>query len=344
MAYLYYKKCMNNKLIDSFGRNISYLRLSVTDRCDFRCNYCMSEDMEFLPKKEILSLDEIYKVCETFANMGVRKIRVSGGEPLVRKNIMWLFEQLGKLKEKGKLDEITITTNGSQLEKYASGLKDAGVNRINVSLDTLDKDKFDTITRTTDKFNQVLSGLKKAKEVGLKVKINTVAINNFNDDSYNEFISYAIDNGFDITFIEVMPMGDIGNENRLNQFIPLTEVKNRIAERYELIPSTETTGGPSRYFRIPNIMNSKIGFISPLSNTFCSSCNRVRLTCTGVLYTCLGQDDNVDLRPILRNSYDDKVLVAEILNAIANKPKEHNFVIEKDNEVSVNRHMNVTGG
>ncbi|MGB1361180.1 MAG: GTP 3',8-cyclase MoaA [Alphaproteobacteria bacterium] len=335
---------MNNKLIDSFGRNISYLRLSVTDRCDFRCNYCMSEDMEFLPKKEILSLDEIYKVCETFANMGVRKIRVSGGEPLVRKNIMWLFEQLGKLKEKGKLDEITITTNGSQLEKYASGLKDAGVNRINVSLDTLDKDKFDTITRTTDKFNQVLSGLKKAKEVGLKVKINTVAINNFNDDSYNEFISYAIDNGFDITFIEVMPMGDIGNENRLNQFIPLTEVKNRIAERYELIPSTETTGGPSRYFRIPNIMNSKIGFISPLSNTFCSSCNRVRLTCTGVLYTCLGQDDNVDLRPILRNSYDDKVLVAEILNAIANKPKEHNFVIEKDNEVSVNRHMNVTGG
>ncbi len=335
---------MGKKLIDSFGRHINYLRLSVTDRCDFRCNYCMSEDMTFLPKKEVLTLDEMVTICKVFINNGVKKIRISGGEPLVRKDIMWLFEQLGKLKDKHKLDEITLTTNGSQLEKYAEELKKYGVNRINVSLDSLDNEDFSKITRTNGKYEQVMSGLKKAKQIGLKVKINTVAINNFNCKSFTDFVDYAIDNEFDITFIEVMPMGDIGNENRLNQFIPLTEVKRIIENKFKLIPTTETTGGPSRYFKIPNINNSKIGFISPLSNNFCSGCNRVRITCTGTIYGCLGQDNNVDLRPLIRNSKTTKLLEQGILKAIADKPKEHNFVIAKNNEVSINRHMNVTGG
>ena len=335
---------MENKLIDSFDRHISYLRVSVTDRCNFRCNYCMAEDMTFLPREEVLTLEEMYTVCKTFVDNGVKKIRITGGEPLVRHNVMWLFRELGKLKKQGKLNELTLTTNGSKLEKYAEELKDCGVDRINVSLDTLESDKFNEITRTKNQFDRIIAGLKKAHEVGLKVKLNTVAINNFNDKNFVDFVEYAIENGFDITFIEVMPMGDIGNENRLNQFIPLTEVKARIEKKYELMPSTETTGGPSRYFRIPNVKDSKVGFISPLSNQFCSSCNRVRLTCTGTLYTCLGQDNQVDLRAILRNCDDSKMLQAEILRAIAEKPKEHNFVIEKDNEVSVERHMNVTGG
>ena len=334
---------MKNQLIDNFGRKITYLRISVTDRCDFRCTYCMTENMEFLPKSDVLTIEEMYRVCHTFISMGVRKIRITGGEPLVRKNVMQLFQYLGDLKRQGHLDEICVTTNGSTLEKHAQALKDAGVERVNVSLDTQDEETFNALTRT-NKFHIVMAGIQKAKEVGLKIKINTVALNKINDKQVRQLVAYCIKNDFDITFIEVMPMGDMGGEDRLNSFLPLEEVKKELAIDYVLTPISHTTGGPSKYHQVENT-NTKVGFITPLSNTFCRDCNRVRVTCTGTLFSCLGQDNNVELLPIVRtNDGWEKPLSEAIVRAIYEKPKEHNFVISEDSQMSVNRHMSVTGG
>ena len=332
---------MSNQLIDPFGREVNYLRVSVTDRCDFRCTYCMSENMFFLPKKDILSLEELETICNVFIKLGTKKIRLTGGEPLVRKGILNLIKNLGKKIGNG-LDELTLTTNGSQLQKYAEFLKENGVNRVNVSLDHLDASKFREITRWGD-LEIVLAGIEKAKNVGIKVKINTVALKDFNEKNIVEMIEWCSLNEYDMTLIEVMPMGDIGSENRFNQYLPLSEVKERLSKKFNLINIPKKTGGPARYYKIEG-KKIDLGFITPLTHNFCESCNRVRLTCTGILYMCLGQDDNVDLKNILRNK-GSSFIENSLLKAISRKPKGHDFNISKSGiNISSNRHMSVTGG
>ncbi|MEQ1651634.1 MAG: GTP 3',8-cyclase MoaA [Hyphomicrobium sp.] len=329
-------------LIDPFGRSIEYLRVSVTDRCDFRCVYCMSEHMTFLPKKDLLSLEELDRMCSAFVRHGVRKLRITGGEPLVRKNIIWLFEKLGRHLQSGVLDELTLTTNGSQLERYAKDLKAVGVERINVSIDTLDPDKFKTITRWGD-LNVVLRGLDAAQSAGLKVKINAVALKDVNENEIDDLVQFAHGRGADLTLIETMPLGDI-EEDRTSQYLPLSIVRARLLDRYTLEDSTHRTGGPARYVTVKET-GGRLGFITPLTHNFCESCNRVRLTCTGTLYMCLGQDDAADLRKPLRAAGDDKALDAAITEAISRKPKGHDFVIERGSQKpAVARHMSVTGG
>ena len=330
-------------MIDPFGRTVSYLRVSVTDRCDFRCVYCMAEDMTFLPKADVLSLEELDRLCNAFIRQGVRKLRLTGGEPLVRRNIMWLIENLGRHIERGTLDELTLTTNGSQLAKYADGLKAAGVRRINVSLDTLDEKKFAAITRW-GRLGQVMDGLAAAKRAGLKVKINTVALQGVNDGEFDELVAWCGAEGHDLTFIEVMPMGEIGAEARLDQYLPLSRVRAQLAQRWTLAESDYRTGGPARYVTVGET-GGRIGFITPLTHNFCESCNRVRLTCTGTLYMCLGQEDAADLRAPLRASESDELLEGAILEAIGRKPKGHDFIIDRSHHgPAVPRHMSVTGG
>ena len=332
---------MSNQLIDPFGREVNYLRVSVTDRCDFRCTYCMSENMTFLPKKDILSLEELETICNVFIKLGTKKIRLTGGEPLVRKGILNFIKNLGKKIGYG-LDELTLTTNGSQLERYAEFLKENGVNRVNVSIDHLDPNKFREITRWGD-LDKVLVGIEKAKSVGIKIKINTVALKDFNEKNIIEMIEWCSLNGYDMTLIEVMPMGDIGSENRFNQYLPLSKVKEKLSKKFNLINIPKKTGGPARYYKIEG-EKIDLGFITPLTHNFCESCNRVRLTCTGILYMCLGQDDNVDLKNILRNK-GSSFLENSLFKAISRKPKGHDFNISKSGlNISSNRHMSVTGG
>ena len=332
---------IKNKLIDPFGRDINYLRVSVTDRCDFRCTYCMAEDMQFLPKKDILSLEEIEEICKAFMRLGTRKIRLTGGEPLVRKGIMQVINNLGNEVGKG-LDELTITTNGSQLETKAEELFNAGIRRINVSLDHLDPIKFKEITRWGD-LEKVKAGLKKAREVGLKIKINTVAISEFNQDHLADILRWCGDENFDMTVIEVMPMGDIGADKRYGQYLPLSQVRSELEKQFTLTDLPERTSGPARYVSVKET-NNKLGFITPLTHNFCESCNRVRLTCTGILYMCLGQDDNADLKTVLREEGTD-ALENAIRSAISRKPKGHDFEISRQSSnISVNRHMSLTGG
>ena len=330
-------------MIDPFGRSIGYLRVSVTDRCDFRCVYCMAENMTFLPKADVLSLEELERLCGTFIRLGVKKLRLTGGEPLVRRNIMSLFQGLSRHLESGALEELTVTTNGSQLSKHARQLADLGVRRINVSVDTLDPHKFQAITRW-GKLEKVLEGLNAAKGAGLAVKINMVALKGVNDDELHRMVAWCGDEGFDLTFIEVMPMGDIGGEDRIDQYLPLSMVRALLRERWTLDEIDYRTGGPARYARCAET-DGRIGFITPLTHNFCESCNRVRLTCTGTLYMCLGQEDAADLRAPLRQSDDDSPLEAAIHEAIARKPKGHDFIIDRrHNRPAVSRHMSVTGG
>jgi cyclic pyranopterin phosphate synthase len=328
---------------DPFGREITYLRVSVTDRCDFRCVYCMAEDMTFLPKSEILSLEELDRVCSAFVGLGVRKLRLTGGEPLVRRDIMTLFKSLGRHLKTGALDELTVTTNGSQLARHAEALREAGLRRVNVSLDTLDPAKFAAITRW-GKLEKVLAGIEAAKQAGLKIKINTVALKGVNEDEVDRLIGWCGAEGFDLTFIEVMPMGEIGGEARLDQYLPLSILKARIARGWTLEELDYRTGGPARYMRVTET-GGRLGFITPLTHNFCESCNRVRLTCTGTLYMCLGQEDAADLRAPLRSSEGDEPLIAAIHEAISRKPKGHDFVIDRRHtRPAVSRHMSVTGG
>ena len=328
-------------LIDSFQRKISYIRVSVTDRCDFRCTYCMSEDMEFLPKKDVLSLEELDRLCNTFIDLGVKKLRITGGEPLVRKNIMQLFNSLGKKLGKG-LEELTLTTNGSQLDRYAKDLFKSGVRRINISLDSLDKSKFKRITRNGD-FDKVIKGIMAAKKVGLKIKINTVALKGINDDEILKLVNWCGENKFSLTFIEVMPMGEIG-EKRIDQYMELTEVKNLIQTKYSITKDPLRTAGPATYVHCHET-DQKIGFITPHTHNFCELCNRVRITCTGEMYMCLGQQDKADLKTPLRKSENNQLLKDVIYEAITRKPKGHDFIINREKEEKfVPRHMNVTGG
>jgi GTP 3',8-cyclase len=329
-------------LVDPFGRAISYLRVSVTDRCDFRCVYCMAENMSFLPKAEVLSLEELDRVCSAFITRGVKKLRLTGGEPLVRRNVMTLVESLSRHLQTGALDELTLTTNGSQLAKYAAELKAHGVRRINVSLDTLDADKFRAITRWGD-LSQVLAGIEAAQAAGLKIKINTVALRDVNDGELPALIEWAHGRGMEITLIEVMPLGEIG-EGRLDQYLPLSMVRARLAERFTLEDLDYRTGGPARYVRVAET-GGTLGFITPMTHNFCESCNRVRLTCTGTLYMCLGQEDAADLRKPLRASESDELLFDAIDEAIARKPKGHDFIIDRRHQrPALPRHMSVTGG
>ena len=330
-------------MIDPFGRSISYLRVSVTDRCDFRCVYCMAEDMTFLPKADVLSLEELERLCSAFVRLGVKKLRMTGGEPLVRRNIMSLFQGLSRHLESGALEELTLTTNGSQLPKYAAELAGLGVRRINVSMDTLDPHKFAAITRW-GKLDRVLEGLAAAKAAGLAIKINTVALRGVNDDEFHRLVEWCGDEGFDLTFIEVMPMGEIGADARLDQYLPLSMVRARLQERWTLDEIDHRTGGPARYVSVKET-GGRIGFITPMTHNFCESCNRVRLTCTGTLYMCLGQEDAADLRAPLRMSDDDALLEAAMHEAISRKPKGHDFVIDRRHRrPAVSRHMSVTGG
>ena len=330
-------------MIDPFGRTISYLRVSVTDRCDFRCTYCMSENMTFLPKKDLLTIEELERLCTVFINLGVKKLRLTGGEPLVRKNIMDLIASLSRHLISGKLEELTLTTNGSQLSKYAQQLADHGVKRLNVSIDTLDREKFKKITRWGD-LDQVLAGLNAAKSAGLNIKINTVALNGTNNDELKDMLTWAGNNGYDMTIIEVMPMGDIGSETRIDQYLPLSAVRNDLSKHFTLEDIDYRTGGPARYTRIKET-GGRLGFITPLTHNFCESCNRVRVTCTGTLYMCLGQDDDADLKTPLRASEGDEAIITAIREAILRKPKGHDFIIDRNTAVEpVTRHMSVTGG
>ena len=329
-------------LVDPFARAITYLRVSVTDRCDFRCVYCMSENMAFLPKADLLSLEELDRLCSAFVAKGVRKLRLTGGEPLVRRGIMTLFSSLSRHLPSGALDELTLTTNGSQLGKYAAELKSYGVERINVSLDTLDPDKFRAITRWGD-LAQVLAGIDAAQAAGLKVKINAVALKGVNDGELGDLVAWAHGRGMDITIIEVMPLGDIGDD-RLGQYLPLSIVRSRLAERFTLDDIDYKTGGPARYVRVQQT-GGRLGFITPMTHNFCESCNRVRITCTGTLYMCLGQEDAADLRSALRSSESNEPLYAAIDEAITRKPKGHDFVIDRRHKrPALSRHMSVTGG
>ncbi len=330
-------------LIDPFARAISYLRVSVTDRCDFRCVYCMAENMTFLPKAELLSLEELDRLCSSFVNLGIKKLRITGGEPLVRRGIMTFFEAMGRHLETGALEELTLTTNGSQLSRFAQPLYDLGMRRINVSLDTLKDDKFAAITRW-GRLPQVLAGIEAARAAGLRVKINVVALKGFNEDELFDIQSWCAQHDMDLTFIEVMPMGDLGNEDRLDQYWPLSDLRGRLATRFTLTDLAERTGGPARYVRLEET-GQKIGFITPLTHNFCESCNRVRLTCTGQLYMCLGQEDMADLRAPLRSSDDNVTLEAAIRTAIARKPKGHDFDYSRQKVAGqMSRHMSHTGG
>ncbi len=328
-------------MIDPFGRAVTYLRVSVTDRCDFRCVYCMSEHMTFLPKKDVLSLEELESVCNAFIEKGVRKLRLTGGEPLVRKDIMVLINRLGAKVKAGELDELTLTTNGSQLRKMAKDLYAAGIRRINVSVDTLNPEKFAEITRW-GRLPQVLDGIEAAKEAGLKVKINAVALKGENEAEIPSMIEWAHSNGHDLTLIETMPMGEI-DEDRTDQYLPLSKVRAELEKDWTLTDLPERTGGPARYVQIEET-GGKLGFITPLTHNFCESCNRVRLTCTGQLYMCLGQDDNADLRAALREG--GQAALSEVIDeAIGRKPKGHDFIIDRDHKgPAVGRHMSLTGG
>ncbi len=342
MTFAHERASPATPLVDPFGRGIEYLRVSVTDRCDFRCVYCMSEHMTFLPKKDLLTLEELDRLCTAFVHNGVRKLRITGGEPLVRKNIMWLFQSLGRHLETGALQELTLTTNGSQLAKYAADLKAAGVERINISIDTLDPDKFKAITRWGD-LAVVLEGLEAAEKAGLKIKLNAVALKGVNEDEIEDLIRFAHGRGADLTLIETMPLGDIEGD-RTDQYLPLSIVRARLLDRFTLEESSHRTGGPARYVTVKET-GGRLGFITPMTHNFCESCNRVRLTCTGTLYMCLGQDDAADLRSALRASPDDALLNDAIRAAIARKPKGHDFVIDRTTaKPAVARHMSVTGG
>jgi cyclic pyranopterin phosphate synthase len=327
-------------MIDPFGRAVTYLRVSVTDRCDFRCTYCMAEDMVFLPKSDLLSLEELERLCAAFIRRGVTKLRLTGGEPLVRRNVMWLIERLGERLGQG-LEELTLTTNGSQLARHAEALAKAGVKRINVSLDTLDEDKFAQITRW-GRLRQVLDGIFAAKAAGLAIKINAVALAGQNEDEFGDLLSWCGRHGFDLCLIETMPMGDI-DEDRTARYLPLSLVKAQLARHWTLTPTSYATGGPARYFDVAET-GQRLGLITPLTHNFCEGCNRVRLTCTGTLFMCLGQDDAADLRAPLRASGDDGLLDAAMTAAIAAKPKGHDFVIGRNAGPAVKRHMSVTGG
>jgi cyclic pyranopterin phosphate synthase len=331
-------------MLDPFGRAITYLRISVTDRCDLRCVYCMAEDMTFLPKANLLTLEELDRVAGAFVRLGTRKLRITGGEPLVRRDVMTLFRSLGARLGHG-LDELTLTTNGTLLAKYAGELVEAGVRRVNVSLDTLVPERFARITRW-GKIDTTLRGIFAARDAGLAVKINTVALPEVNEDEFDALLEWCGTNGFDLTLIETMPMGDLGlgTEGRAGQYLPLSVVRARLRRRWTLNESTHRTGGPARYFDVAET-GRRIGFITPMTHNFCESCNRVRLTCTGTLYMCLGQDDAADLRAVLRAGGDDAALEVAILEAIARKPKGHDFVIDRrTDKPSVARHMSVTGG
>jgi cyclic pyranopterin phosphate synthase len=329
-------------LVDPFARAITYLRVSVTDRCDFRCVYCMAENMSFLPKADLLTLEELDRLCTAFVVKGVRKLRLTGGEPLVRRGIMTLVSSLSRHLRSGALDELTLTTNGSQLPKYASELKALGVERINVSLDTLDPDKFRAITRWGE-LDKVMAGIDAAQAAGLRVKINAVVLKGVNDDEFPSLIEWAHGRGMDLTLIEVMPLGDVG-EARLDQYMPLSMVRARLSERYQLEDIDYMTGGPARYVRVKET-GGRLGFITPLTHNFCESCNRVRITCTGTLYMCLGQEDAADLRTPLRASEGNDLLYTALDEAITRKPKGHDFVIDRRHKrPALSRHMSVTGG
>jgi cyclic pyranopterin phosphate synthase len=329
-------------LTDPFGRDITYLRVSVTDRCDFRCVYCMSENMSFLPKQDLLSLEELDRLCSVFIGRGVRKLRITGGEPLVRRDIMTLFRTLSRHLASGALEELTVTTNGSQLARHARELADCGVRRINVSLDTLDPAKFKAVTRWGD-LSKVLAGIDAAQEAGLSVKINAVALKGVNEDEVEQLITWSHGRGMDITFIEVMPLGEIDGQ-RVDQYWPLSALKARLAQSFTMDEIDYRTGGPARYVRVRET-GGRLGFITPLTHNFCESCNRVRVTCTGTLFMCLGQEDAADLRRPLRASEGNDLLVAAIEQAIQRKPKGHDFVIDRTTRLpAVGRHMSVTGG
>jgi GTP 3',8-cyclase len=333
---------LSRPMTDPFGRTISYLRVSVTDRCDLRCFYCMSEDMTFLPKSNLLTLEELDRLCSAFIAKGVRKLRLTGGEPLVRRNVMSLLRSLSRHLETGALHELTMTTNGTQLARFASELRDCGVRRINVSLDTLDDAKFRAITRWGE-LDKVLAGVEAARAAGLAVKINAVALKNMNEDEIPSLMEWAHGQGMALTLIEVMPMGEIG-AGRIDQYVPLSLVRARLAKQFTLTDLAETTGGPARYVHVSET-GGTLGFITPMTHNFCESCNRVRITCTGTLHTCLGQEDASDLRKPLRASADNELLAAAIDRAIAAKPKGHDFIIDRrHNRPSVSRHMSVTGG
>jgi GTP 3',8-cyclase len=329
-------------LVDPFGRAITYLRVSVTDRCDFRCVYCMAENMTFLPKADLLSLEELDRLCSAFIARGVRKLRLTGGEPLVRRGIMTLFASLSRHLSSRALDELTLTTNGSQLPKYAAELASCGVKRINVSLDTLDADKFRAITRWGE-LDKVLAGIDAAQAAGLKVKINAVALKGVNEDEFPALLEWAHGRGMELTLIEVMPLGDVG-EGRLDQYLPLSIVRARLAERFKLEDIEYRSGGPARYVKVAET-GGRLGFITPLTHNFCESCNRVRVTCTGTLYMCLGQEDAADLRTPLRASEGNDLLDAAIAEGISRKPKGHDFIIDRRHQrPALARHMSVTGG
>jgi GTP 3',8-cyclase len=328
-------------MIDPFGRSITYLRVSVTDRCDLRCVYCMAEDMTFLPKRDLLSFEELDRLCAAFIRLGTRKIRLTGGEPLVRRDVLQLFESLGARLGSG-LDELTVTTNGTQLATHASALRAAGVRRLNISLDTLDPARFTAITRR-GRIEQVLEGIFAAKAAGLAIKINTVALKDVNDDEFDQLLSWCGTNGFDLCLIETMPMGDISGD-RTEQYLPLSVVRARLRRRWTLQETDYRTGGPARYFDVLET-GRRVGFITPMTHNFCESCNRVRLTCTGTLYMCLGQDDQADLRAVLRSGATEGEIDVAILEAISRKPKGHDFIIDRRHDrPSVARHMSVTGG
>jgi cyclic pyranopterin phosphate synthase len=334
---------MMQPLIDPFQRAITYLRVSVTDRCDFRCVYCMSENMTFLPKKDLLTLEELDRMCTSFIGLGVEKLRITGGEPLVRRGIMTFFNAMSRHLESGALKELTLTTNGSQLEKYADDLYAAGVRRINVSLDTLDDDKFAEITRW-GRLPQVMRGIDAAQRAGMRVKINAVALAGFNEVELFTMQAWCADRDVDLTFIEVMPMGDIGNEDRIMQYWSLKDLRARLEDRFTVTDLAERTGGPARYIRLEET-GQKIGLITPMSHNFCESCNRVRITCTGEIYTCLGQEGHSDLRAPLRASDDDAQLETAIRAAIGLKPKGHDFDYSRQTvDGQVSRHMSHTGG
>ncbi|ABE62299.1 GTP cyclohydrolase subunit MoaA [Nitrobacter hamburgensis X14] len=331
----------SRKMVDPYGRTISYLRVSVTDRCDLRCFYCMSEDMTFLPKADLLTLEELDRLCSAFIAKGVRKLRLTGGEPLVRRNVMSLIRSLSRHLGTGALNELTLTTNGSQLARFAAELKDCGVRRINVSLDTLDPAKFREITRWGD-IQKVMAGIDAAQAAGLAVKINAVALKNLNDHEIPSLMEWAHGRDMALTLIEVMPMGDIG-QSRADQYLPLSMLRARLAGQYTLTDVDDSTGGPARYVKV-NETGGKLGFITPMTHNFCESCNRVRITCTGTLHTCLGHEDASDLRRPLRASAGDELLYETIDRAIGLKPKGHDFIIDRHNRPSVSRHMSVTGG
>jgi len=329
-------------MVDPFGRTITYLRVSVTDRCDFRCVYCMAEDMTFLPKADLLTLEELDRLCSVFIGRGVRKLRLTGGEPLVRRNVMSLIRSLSRHLQSGALNELTLTTNGSQLVRFADELVSCGVRRLNVSLDTLDAAKFREITRWGE-LAKVLAGIDAAQAAGLRVKINAVALKGVNDDEIPSLVEWAHRRDMDLTLIEVMPMGEIG-VGRVDQYVPLSMVRAALEQRYTLTDLADNTGGPARYVRVGET-GGKLGFITPLTHNFCESCNRVRITCTGTIHTCLGQEDATDLRRPLRASASDELVSEAIDRAIGTKPKGHDFIIDRrHNRPSVGRHMSVTGG